>query len=94
MMKFIADRKGRKLIGFGLSDGNLEKLRQGMPILVKLQDMHPDLDFEVVIFWGKTEIDMQNDMARYGLIGDETRITIDPRLLDPNIPTEQPPHAQ
>ena len=49
MIKFTADLpNGRTLLGFGLSRGNFERLRQGHPIRVNLEEMGiPDMDFMI-----------------------------------------------
>jgi S-ribosylhomocysteine lyase LuxS involved in autoinducer biosynthesis len=55
MIKFTASTKtGAKLITFGLSDGNLQRLRQSQPILVDLEPLGvPGVQF--MIMWGETE---------------------------------------
>ena len=58
MIKFIGDsreNKGHKLVGLGISEGNVIKLKEGKPILVKLNEMIPDCNIDVLIFYGKTE---------------------------------------
>lgn len=52
MVKFTGERDGKHLVGFGLSAGNLEKLREGKPILVDLSEMIPGCKMEVLIFYG------------------------------------------
>lgn len=53
MIKFTGDMNNRPIAGFGLSEGNLQRLREGKPIHVFGAEM--DLPFDVLIFWGETE---------------------------------------
>jgi hypothetical protein len=65
MIKFTASDKetGRKLLAFGLSDGNLKKLRAGNPIHVNLVEMDPALrEYDFMIFWGETEQSMYEEL--------------------------------
>jgi hypothetical protein len=59
-----------KLVMFGLSEMNLQKLREGKPIKINMGDL--DLEGEVVIFYGKTEADMERELS--SLIGPETKV--------------------
>lgn len=71
MIKFTAQRGTRKLIGFGLSEGNLKRMKQGRPIHVHGEEIGL-LRTEIMIFYGKTEQSMQQDLSEF--IGPETRI--------------------
>lgn len=51
MIKMRAD----KLCLVGLSDGNLEMLRQGKPIVMELTDFGIEGDIKFCILWGPTE---------------------------------------
>lgn len=68
MVKF----KAGQLIGFGLSEKNIKLLKQGKPIKIDLTTLGlPGKEVkDVLIFYGKTENDMQKDMA--DLIGPNT----------------------
>lgn len=65
MIKFTATTAdNRKLLGIGLSHGNLERLKDNQPIRFKGEDVGlPGQD--VLIFAGKTEESMAADMAEY-----------------------------
>jgi hypothetical protein len=63
---------------FGLSEGNIELLKEGRPIKVDLAAMGGT--GTVLIFYGRTEQNMARDLAE--LIGPETRVSIDPRVAD------------
>ena len=62
MIKFTGERDGKHLVGFGLSEGNLKKLREGKPILVDLSEMIPGCKMEVLIFYGATEQAMYQEI--------------------------------
>lgn len=65
MIKFTATTSdNRKLLGIGLSHGNLERLKDNQPIRFKGEDVGiPDVD--VMIFAGKTEESMAEQMAPF-----------------------------
>jgi len=55
MIKFTGDSVDgkRKVLGIGLSDGNLRLLREGKPIMMWAEEM--GISHDVVIFWGETD---------------------------------------
>jgi hypothetical protein len=73
MIKFLAERDGRPMLGFGLSRGNCEKLLEGKPIFVDLKLMlegllngtKPINDTTVLIFGGETEASMTAEIEAY-----------------------------
>lgn len=78
MIKFTVDGEGgRTLVGLGMSEGNVERLKAGMPIFVNLAALGlPPID--IYIFYGETEHDLA-DMVKPNL-GPESKVTLDPRL--------------
>jgi hypothetical protein len=58
MIKLSAynEKTKTEMIVFGLSDGNLMRLREGKPIVVHGVDW--DKPFDIMIFWGPTEAAM------------------------------------
>jgi hypothetical protein len=72
MIKFVAEGTGRQMIGLGLSDGNLGKLRQGQPIHIMGEEL--GIDYDLLIFWCKTEADMKRTLAEAGLITEKTAV--------------------
>ena len=78
MIKLVAGTdEGGYLVGLGLTDENLRRLRLGQPITVKLGEMLPQCDgVEIVIFAGRDELEMTQQLA--GLIGPDTKIRVDP----------------
>lgn len=71
MIKFTAQRAARKLIGLGISEGNIKKLKQGKPIHIFGEELGFS-NVEIMIFYGATEQKMQEDLSEF--IGPETRI--------------------
>ncbi len=53
----------------GLSDGNLDRLRAGLPIHIPAED-GIDLGVDLVIFHGATEVDMTRELEEKGLLPD------------------------
>jgi hypothetical protein len=81
MIKMLAKDDGVTILHFGLSRANINRLIAGDPILIRAEDMDPDLKgVKIGIFFGETEAEMQAMLRREGLIGPETKVTVDPRL--------------
>ena len=66
MIKFLATKEGRPMIGLGLSRGNCRKLLEGKPIFIDLKVMMMDVgelpnlnDATILIFGGENETEMQ-----------------------------------
>ena len=62
MIKFLAERDGRPMIGLGLSRGNCERLLANKPIFIDLKvmamDLNPPPNFNeatILIFGGEDE---------------------------------------
>jgi hypothetical protein len=75
MVKFTASGNGITLIGLGLEDGNLERLKAGQPIRVRLSDLGftgAAGAMQITIFYGKTQAEMRAALAPF--IGSETVI--------------------
>ena len=77
MIKFTLNRpthdghQNKLVIGFGLSEANIKKLKQGHPILIDLMEMGIPY-YEVLIMYGKTEQEMAKQLG--GLVGPNTII--------------------
>ncbi len=73
MIKFVSRPRKNKapLVGLGLSEENIKRLKQGRPIRLDLKDLglRPT---EIMIFYGATEVDMRGELIRLGLIDDKT----------------------
>jgi hypothetical protein len=78
MIKFSARRAdGGMILGFGITEGNLTRLREGRPMLIRLAELEIPFDVtsrasEIVIFYGETEADIERDLQQF--IGPETRL--------------------
>lgn len=75
MIKFLAHAGDGHLVGLGLSDENVRRLKLGQPIVVHLQGMVPGLDraLDVMIFTGADEAAMAATLS--DLIGPDTKIS-------------------
>jgi hypothetical protein len=82
MIKFQATNpeNGRKILGLGLSHGNLERLKEGQPIHFNAEEMHlPEMRFnEVLIYVGETEDSMRRDLADHGYL-DAATVVVEER---------------
>jgi hypothetical protein len=65
MIKFTAVKDGKLLIGLGLSEENIKRLRKGNPIVVDLADLGITFKAEVFIFTGKNEKTMKKDLEQF-----------------------------
>lgn len=84
MLKFVYTRPdGAPMLFLGLSTANLEALPEDRPIRVVLAELGMDLSqlAEVIIFAGGTEAEMMDQVARAGLIGPDTDVRVDRRVL-------------
>lgn len=73
MIKFAGHHGDRKIVGFGLSNGNLDRLREDRPICVKGEEVGLGA-IDVVIFWGETEQAMYDRLRKEGLINEQTKV--------------------
>ena len=80
MMRAIAKTSTGPLIVAGLSEDNIARLKTGQPIKASLRSFGADVDGSLVIFYGKTEADMERDCRRLGLIDEKTQGSVDPRM--------------
>ena len=65
MIKFKGINKNTKkhFIGFGLSEENIKRLKENLPIVINGEDINSIYDY--VIFYGKTEGDMYQELSNY-----------------------------
>lgn len=74
MVKFLAtDAAGSHILGLGLSAGNLSRLREGMPILIKKEEVKALTgcdNMEILILYGDTEEDIKKNVEK--LTGEST----------------------
>ena len=67
----ITTGDGKAVYLLGLSDKNLEKLREGRPISLHLEDMGGN--GQLVLMWGRTEADIARELS--DMIGPETVVS-------------------
>jgi len=73
MIKFTARREnGRQIIGIGISAVNVERLKEGKPIHVNLEEMGLPWKAEILLMYGETEQAMADELSEAGMIGPET----------------------
>lgn len=67
MIKFVTEGiDGVPLIGLGISAGNVKKLKEGQPILVRGKEIGRPEVGNIMIFYGKTEKDMTEQLRKAG----------------------------
>lgn len=76
MIKFRASGDGREVVGLGLTARNIELLKQGKPILVKLSALGIETNIEITIIYGEDEKSLYRDLRKAGLVSDETQIKV------------------
>lgn len=76
MIKFSSTLNGNPVIGLGLSEANIKKLREGMPILITTEDTKKLLGVEcsIMIMYGRTEKEITKMLEP--LITPETNINM------------------
>lgn len=68
MIKFLVNGKnGGQLVGLGLSEGNIKNLKEGKPILIKLDELGIE-GIDVLIHYGETEEAIVEDFRKQGLV--------------------------
>jgi hypothetical protein len=85
MIKFLATQPGgRKVLGLGLSHGNIERLKGGQPIHFHVEQMHLHelAVHEVLIFAGETEETMRAQLETTGAL-DGCTVRTDPVDQEP-----------
>lgn len=74
----ITDPKN-PLIVMGLTEGNIERLKDGQPIRTAIRSFGVDLPGLICVFYGRTEADIEHEFRKYKLIGPATRVETDER---------------
>lgn len=75
MIKFKANEKGNKkvVIGLGITQENVNKLKQGMPILVRGDSL--EIPCDILIFYGENEKECYLTVEEF--IGKDTEFRYD-----------------
>jgi hypothetical protein len=67
MIKALAhDEAGKPVVFLGITDRNVEKLTQGMPIHVDLRELGGEVEVRILIFHGKDEEALEKLMLKDG----------------------------
>lgn len=62
MIKFKGEKEGKTFLGIGISEANVRKLKEGMPILIDDPDF---FDGIILLMYGRTEKDMASEIHPY-----------------------------
>lgn len=65
MIKFTADRAGRTLIGLGISAGNVQRLKEGKPIHIHLEELNLPWKADIMIMYGETEQALADELKEF-----------------------------
>jgi hypothetical protein len=90
MVKFYAKDEKGALVGLGITRGNVDRLREGKPILIVGGELDPSLEgTRVLIFYGETEKQIHDAMKRLGITAEKE--SIDPAIFQekPGIPGDE-----
>lgn len=74
MIKFKGDGKTGPIVGLGISEGNVERLKAGKPISINLKDLGLP-DTTILIWYGVDEADCKRQIE--GLIGPDTKTHVE-----------------
>jgi hypothetical protein len=76
-------KNGNQIFMLGLSRENINRLQQDKPIHIKKYTHGEGVPegWDIVLFFGETEQEMQKMFVKHGMIGPETKVHIDPRLV-------------
>jgi hypothetical protein len=67
MIKFVAQGKnGQTIVGLGLSEGNIKRLKQGDPMYFSLEELGIE-GIDVTIVYGETEDAIKADFKKHGI---------------------------
>lgn len=77
MIKFTGEHNGRVLIGLGLSEGNIQRLKRGEPIHIHFEELNLPHPYELLVFYGATEEEMARELKP--MIRPETKVFEDPK---------------
>ena len=71
MIKFKTIVNGKVLVGFGISEDNVKRLKEGMPIAINTEECKRLFgvdDTMVTILYGKTENDIKEELSKHFVI--------------------------
>jgi hypothetical protein len=68
MITFVAQIDGQKVLGLGLTDGNIEKLKR-QPIALTGEQLGLNYPMNLLIFWGVSNEEMEVAIHKGGKYG-------------------------
>lgn len=74
MIKFRGNSNGKEVLGMALSEMNIKKLKEGMPILVNDPTFY---EGKILIMYGRTEEEIIKELKSVMTINDDTRISLE-----------------
>ena len=66
MIKYKGLRNGRPFVGVAISAGNVQRLTEGKPIVVKGAEI--GIDFDILIHYGETEAAILKELSDLGVL--------------------------
>jgi hypothetical protein len=72
MIKYQGELDGKPLVGIGLSDENLRRLKEGAPIHINLLEVNLPYNVTILLFAGPTEETMVERLRSVGAITPKT----------------------
>lgn len=86
MIKFKVELKnGGWMFGFGITDENIERLKENKPIRVEMSSLGEDTNDVVVILYGKTEGAIFEAMVEAEVISPDTKLNIEGDKMPPGL---------
>lgn len=80
MLRAGKNDPNKPLIVMGLTDENIRRLKNDMPIKAAIRSFGVDLPGEIVVFWGPAHEAMAERFRGAGLIGEKTEVFTDARM--------------
>lgn len=71
MIKFTMPRNGATVIGFGITEENVKRIKQGQPIYADLSELGIE-GYEVLIMYGTDQKDIERQLQEAKMIPKDT----------------------
>ena len=70
----MKSKDGDNILGIGLTDKNIENLKEGKPILKEISSyVEGDLD-KIIFLYGKTEFSLMSELKKAGILSNKTKV--------------------
>jgi predicted kinase len=80
MIKATVTNLNNPIFIMGLTEGNVQRLKAGQPILAPIASFGVDTPGQIAIMYGHSEQSIYDDMVSHGLINDQTIVHRDSKL--------------